>query len=212
MKEMTSQQLNTGTTTIGFLIKDAVILAADKRVTAGKIESEKFTKLFDLSNSIVVTVAGAVSPAQRIVRTAQSQIKLMELKKERPLRIKEAAHLYSSMQFGAIQSGMVVSSIMGGFDQEAGPVLYELVFEGTVIDVEDYYTTGSGSIFVKSILDTEYRSNMTEKEAIELLDKSFKASFKNDTASGGGYIAKVISRDGIKEVARKVVKSELISE
>ena len=204
--------LKTGTTCIGIKLKDGVILAADKRVTTYMVESDKFTKVFDLTKNIAMTVSGHVSPAQLFVRHLKAELKLMELKNERPVRVREAALLLSSWQMSSASGGMIVGSIMGGFDSKEGAGLFELSPDGSVIDVEDYYTNGSGSIFTQSILDSEFKKTMSEKEALDLLDKCFRASFKKDTASGGGYIARIITKDGIKEVTRKVVKTELVAE
>ena len=51
---------------------------------------------------------------------------------------------------------------------------------------------------------------MSEKEALALVEKAFATSFKNDPASGGGFIAKIVTKNGIKEIERKVVKSEMV--
>ena len=53
---------------------------------------------------------------------------------------------------------------------------------------------------------------MSQSEALDLLDKCFKTSFRNDNASGGGYIVRVVNKDGISEIARNVVKSEVVKE
>lgn len=204
--------LKTGTTTIGLKFKGGVILAADNRITTYKIESDSFCKLFDLSRNIVTTVAGHVAPAQMLVRYMKSEIKLMELKNERPSRVKEAAHLLSSIQYNIVRSqGAIVHSLFGGYDEKDGITLLDLAPDGSIVDCEDYYSSGSGSIFIKGILDTEYKSDMSEKEALELIHKCFRASFRNDTASGGGYNVKIVTKDGIKDMERKKVKSELVN-
>ena len=208
---MDTNILKTGTTCIGLKYKDGVMLAADNRVTTYKIESDKFTKLFDVTPNVVSTVAGYVSAAQLAMRHLKSEAKLIELKNEREARVREVASIMGSIQFSLVRQGLIVASIMGGYDKKEGPVLFDLGPDGTMREEEDYFTDGSGSIFTKSILDTEYRENLSEKEALEILERAFRAAFKNDNASGGGYIVKVVNKDGIKEVERKVVKSELSS-
>ncbi len=206
-------EVKTGTTCIGFLFKDGVLLSADRRITTYKIESDKFTKIFNVSSNTVATIAGHASPAQLFMRYLKSEVKLLELKKERTARVSEVASVLNSFQYsGARSQGAIVASILGGFDEKDGASLYDMSPDGTMIDVEPYATTGSGSIFVKSILDSQYKKDMSEKEALDLLDKCFKASFKNDNASGGGYIARIVTKDGIKEVTRKIVKTEIVDE
>ena len=206
-------EVKTGTTCIGFLFKDGVLLSADRRVTTYKIESDRFTKIFNISANTVATIAGHASPAQLFIRYLKSEVKLLELKKERTARVSEVASILNSFQYGGARSqGAIVASILGGYDEKDGASLYDMSPDGTMIDVEPYATTGSGSIFVKSILDSEHRKDMSEKEALDLLDKCFRASFKNDSASGGGYVARIVTKKGIKEVTRKIVKTEIVDE
>jgi len=205
-------KVKTGTTCIGFLFKGGVLLAADRRITTYKIESDRFTKLFNISNFVVSTVAGHVSPAQLFLRNLKSEVKLLELKKERSARVCEVASILNSYQMSGASSGAVVASIMGGYDEKDGVSLFGLSPDGSMLSHEPYFTNGSGSIFVKSILDTNYNADMSEKEALDLLDKCYKVAFKNDSASGGGYIARIVSKDGINEVERKIVKTELVDE
>ena len=207
-----TNEIKTGTTCIGFLFKGGVIVAADRRITTYKIESDNFTKLFDISSNVVSTVAGHVSAAQLFLRNLKSEVKLLELKKERDAEVMEVASILNSYQLGARESGAVLASIMGGYDKKSGVSLFELSPDGSMLNHEPYVTNGSGSIFVKSVLDTQYKPNMTEKESLDLLEKCYKVAFKNDSASGGGYIAKIVTKDGINEVERKIVKTEMVNE
>ena len=208
-----SQKLKTGTTCIGLLFKDGVMLAADNRVTSYKINADNFTKLFDLSDNIVSTVSGGVADAQRFIRVIQGQLRLMELKNERKAYVKEAAMTLTDFQYATIrQAGGVVGMILGGYDKKDGVSLYELSPEGSILDTMKYVTSGSGSIFIDGVLANEYKDDISEKDALALVEKCFKTAFKHDNASGGGFIVKVVTKDGIKEVERKVVKSELVKE
>jgi 20S proteasome alpha/beta subunit len=125
----TDSKIKTGTTCIGLLFKDGVLLAADRRVTSYKIDSEKFTKLFDLTKSIVSTVSGGAADAQLFMRVIQGELKLLELKNERPAKVSEAAMMLNSMQYGALRSqGTVVGLIVGGYDDQDGVSLYHITF------------------------------------------------------------------------------------
>ena len=195
------------------LFKDGVLLAADNRVTSYKINADNFTKLFDLSDNIVTTISGGVADAQRFVRIIKGELKLLSFKNERKVYVKEAAMILSDFQYSGLRSsGAVVGMILGGYDDKEGFSLYELSPEGSILNTLPYVTSGSGSIFVDGILSTEYKKNLSEKEALELVEKCFKSAFRHDTASGGGYIVKIVTKDGIKDVVKKVVKTELVEE
>lgn len=210
---MTDNKLKTGTTCIGFLFKGGVLIAADMRVTSYKINAENFTKLFDLSDNVVATVSGGVADAQRFVRSIKGELKLLALKAERKIFVKEAVMTLTNYQYHTIRSsGGIVGMLLAGYDEKDGCSLYELGPDGSILDGLDFVTSGSGSVYVDGILGTEHDKNMSEKDALALVEKSFKAAFRNDNASGGGFIVKIITKDGIKEVERKVIKSEFVNE
>lgn len=204
------EKVKTGTTCIGLLCKDGVVVAADRRTTAGFIASDSSTKVYELSNNVVATTAGHAADNQRVMRWMQGELKLIELKNERDPLVKEAAMLINGTQYAMLRSqGSVVSVILGGFDKN-GPQLFNLSPDGTILHHEGYIVDGSGSIYVKGVFDTLYKKDMSTKEALELVEKGFNASFKNDNMSGGGYIVKVITQDGIKEIARKTIQKEFV--
>ncbi len=205
-----NNKIKTGTTCIGISFENGVILAADNRMTSYKIEADNFTKLFDLSKNVVSTIAGVASDAQLFMRYLKGEIRSLELKSEREVKIKEAAMILNAIQYQLLRSqGAQVACILGGFDV-TGAHLFDLSPDGVINKIDDYTTDGSGSIFVQGVLDTQYRKDLTEKEAIELLDTCFKTSFKNDSSSGGGYIARIVNKDGIREIARKRIESKFI--
>jgi 20S proteasome alpha/beta subunit len=207
------EQLKTGTTCIALQFKDGVIIGADRRMTAGFIASDKASKVYELSKYIVGTTAGHAADNQRVMRYMASELKLLQLRVEREPKVKEAAMLLNSIQYSIVrQQGSIVSVILGGYDEFSGFSLYNLSPDGTIVPHDGYVVDGSGSIYVKGVLDMEYKPNLSEKEAIALVEKGFQASFKNDNASGGGFIVKIITKDGIKEVSRKIVQTTLVSE
>lgn len=207
------EKIKTGTTCIGFLFKGGVLLAADRRSSVGYISSDRIIKVFDVSKNIVSTVAGYASDCQLFMRIISGELSLLRLKSEREPMVREAAMILNSMQYSSLRrQGSVVSLIVGGYDEKEGFSLYDLSPDGTISAHEGYVTDGSGGVWVKGIFDNEYSKDMSEKEAVALAQKAFLTAFKNDNASGGGFVIKVVTKDGIKTVERKIVKSELVSE
>lgn len=205
-------KVKTGTTCIGVLFKGGVILAADRRMTAGYIASDNTTKVYELNKSIVATKAGHAADSQRLMRSLGAELKLIELKNERPARVKEAAMLVNSAQFQSRMHGSVMSILLGGYDDREGIQLFNLSPDGTIMPHSGFAVDGSGSIWIKGVFDNEFKSDMSEKDALALVEKAFMTSFKNDNMSGGGIIVKVITKDGIREVERKITKTELVNE
>ena len=88
MMELDKLKLKTtGTTTIGLICKDGIVLAADKKMTLGGqiVSSKKFEKIVIITEDLAMTFAGLVSDVQLITKLIKAQIKLDELKKGKKL-------------------------------------------------------------------------------------------------------------------------------
>jgi proteasome beta subunit len=90
---MTERQLKTGTTTIGIVYKDGVLLAADKKTTLGGqiVASTKSNKVTIINDRIAVTTSGLVSDIQLLRKLISAQIRLEELRRGKKLNAKEAS-------------------------------------------------------------------------------------------------------------------------
>ena len=74
--------LKTGTTTVGVIAKDAVVLAADMKATLGNLSYEQEAKkIYKVDDKIALTTAGSVGDAQQLVRILKDEIKLYKLMK-----------------------------------------------------------------------------------------------------------------------------------
>ncbi len=206
----------TGTTCVGLKFKDGVILASDRRTTAGYVVSDKSVKVQKLAENVIATHSGTVSDAQLHKRIISAEIKLKELNTERKIHVREAALIANNIQYRNIRTPTtiepIVGYLIGGYDEVSGPELYEVGSDGTLLEFEGFASDGSGSIFIKSILDNEYKKNMSEKDAVALVEKALLSAMKIDNHSGGGIVMMIAKEDGIKEIDKKVFKSELIKE
>ena len=73
--------LKTGTTTVGMVCTDGVVLASDKRATMGHfIASKDVTKIFEVGDGLAMTIAGSVGDAQALVRMLKAEGQLFKLK------------------------------------------------------------------------------------------------------------------------------------
>jgi proteasome beta subunit len=205
------EQIKTGTTTLGLICKDGIVLAADKRTTAGgafivRKDSEKVTQV---AENIVITTAGTVSDIQAFIKLLKAELKLRNIRNGRPVNVKEAANLASRMMYeGARQYFPNMAQILlGGYDN-TGMHLYEIDMDGATLEFKDYYTTGSGSPMVFGVLEHSYKEGMTLKEGEELAVKAISAAIARDTASGNGMDVFIITKDGVKKsTPRKVVST-----
>lgn len=209
------QYLKTGTTTLAFMCKDGIVMAADKRATAGySISSKKFQKIYEITNFMAITTAGVVSDIQLLVKLLKAQLKLKDIRADRASTTKEAANLLAGMVYSNIRKFSAIPGVaqflMGGKDSE-GFHVYEIYADGSVSEIEDFVSSGSGSDMAYGVLETMYKKDMTVDEGIKIAAKALNASIQRDVASGSGFDIVTITKDGIKKVVSKQleVKVEL---
>ena len=199
-------EVQKGTTTVGLVCKDGIILAADKRATAGFVVNKKTQKIHKITDTMAVTMAGLVSDAQLLVKLIKAEVKLKDLVTLRTSTVKETANLLAGMLYMNLRKMSmvpgIVSFLLGGSDAE-GNHLYDLGIDGSVTEVDDYVSDGSGSVFAIGALETLYRKGMTVDEGVKLAVKAINAALQRDTATGNGIDVIVISDKGVQTVLEK---------
>ncbi len=209
---MEKNRLETGTTTLGIVCKDGIVLAADKRVTLGgmMVSNKKFDKIVNLNDDIAVTTAGSVSDVQLLVKIAKAQIKLNELRKRRSPSVKEAANILANLVYSNVRQFIpgVTGFLLGGRD-DSGLYLYELGMDGSIVKYDDYTVDGSGMMFAIGVLETMYKKDLTIDEGIKIAVKAINAAIQRDTASGNGIDVITITKKGAKKVLTKEIEYKL---
>ena len=201
------EMLKTGTTTVGIVCKDGVVLAADTRATAGTmIVDKQAEKVHILSDDFACTIAGSVSEAQLLIKLIKAELKLKEVRTNKSASAKEAANLLGGLLYSSLHRMSMFMSIahflLGGKDS-SGVYLYDLFPDGSVTKVKDYVSSGSGSVFAYGVLETQYKDGMTLDEGIKLAVKCVNTALQRDSASGNGINVVVVTEQGIKKVLQK---------
>jgi len=189
----------TGTTTVGIICKDAVVLAAEKKSTLGYlVASKESEKILPLDIHIAMTIAGASGDAQVLARYLRAEFKLFEIEHRRKITVKGAAVLLSNILQSSKYFPYYVQLIIGGVD-DFGPQIFDLDAIGGIEEAKKFTSTGSGSPIALGVLEDQYRDEMSVEEAKELAKRAIKAAIERDIGSGGRAIdIAVITKDGIK--------------
>ncbi len=212
--ELKNSILKTGTTILGIICKDGVVMAADRQVTAGNIVMSKNTKkVVQINDYLVVSWTGGAADAQRQGKLIAAELKLKELRSKSRPSVKQAANLVSTIAYSSIrQPSMIpniVGTLIGGFNEDGTFGLYTIEPAGTVIKVEDYDANfGSGMPYVMGLLERQYKKGMTLKEGIELAKEALKSSTQRDIGSGYGIDIFTITKEGIKKVVEQEINPE----
>ncbi len=207
----------TGTTTVGVVCKDGIVLAGDRKITLGNGESIAYIsprnedKVVFVTDNLLVSTAGNASDLQRLVKLVRAELRLRELKTGQKSSVKDSANLFTNIVYQSIRNPSVIVSIthflIAGYD-DTGAYMYEVGADGTLTSVEEWRSTGSGMMQADPILDLEHKKDITLEEGIDLVKKCVNASRKRDPASGEGIDAYVIKKGEIK----RVLKQKLVSE
>lgn len=189
------------TTTVGIAVEDGVVLATDKRVTAGYyIAHKRGEKIWKIDDHVAATMSGGVADLQSVLTYLSLRAKEHKLEYKKPIPIRALVNYVSLLLFYSRPYIYLVHSIIGGVDEDEGAVLYMVDWLGTVTR-EKYISTGSGSPYAKGALEVGYREDMTLEEAVDLAIKAVKAAIRNDPGSGEGIDVVVITRrDGFRRV------------
>lgn len=206
--------LKTGTTTIGIVCRDGIILAADKRVTYGGqiIYKKDFEKIVIINEDMALTTAGGVSDAQLLVKILKAQIDLERLRRGRKLNVKSAASILANLVYQNIRKFSTIPGITGflfGGKDNSGFYLYDVGVDGSLIKSDDYVMNGSGSMFATGVLDSLYKKDVSINDGVKLAIKAINAALQRDTATGDGIDVVVVSKDGVKKVLTKQIEAIL---
>ena len=203
------QQLKTGTTTVGLVTKEGVVLAADRRGTAGNmIVNKNVDKVFKIADNMAITIAGSVSDIQLITKLIKAELRLKKLKVHRETTVKEAANLVAGIVYRSIRQPSMIPSIshflLGGYDS-SGYHLYDIFPDGSVTEHEDYVASGSGSVFALGVLESQYAEDMGIEDGKKLLATAINTALQRDSASGNGITLYTITKEGVqKEISKEV--------
>lgn len=200
------QGLKTGTTTVGVVAKNAVVLAADSQATLGNLGYDlEAQKLYKITDNIAVTNAGSVGDSLTIIRFMKSKAKLYETDRETKISPKALTTYLSNVLNANRYFPYSVQFIIGGIAGK--PQLFEITPYGGVLERSEYATSGSGTQLALATLDQNYKKGMLEKDAIKLAIKAVSASKKRDIYTGGRSISvMVINSDGIRELPKSEVE------
>jgi len=207
------EEIKTGTTTIGLVCKEGVVMATEMRATMGTLIAHKTTqKLFKIDDNLGLTVAGVVGDAQTLARYITAEVELYKLKRGQPMTVRSAATLTSNVLGGSRFYPYYVGLILGGIDRDGGHV-YALDMVGGAIP-DDYVTTGSGSPYVYGVLEDHYEKGLLVNDGIDLAIRSLHAAMRRDSASGDGYSLASITKDGFvtydeKDIQKRLAKMKL---
>jgi proteasome beta subunit len=191
-----------GTTTVGLVCSDGVVLATDTRVTAGGfIAHKRGKKLLKIADNIAMTISGGVADAQNVVDILKYYTNIYRMEKRRQLPVKSAAQIVSNVLFSSRLYPYIADVLVGGVDKSGGS-LYNVDFFGSV-NQEKMVATGSGSPVAYGILESEFKEGMPVAKAYPLAAKAIITAMRRNVATGDHFDVAILDKSGFRELTEQ---------
>jgi len=182
---------STGTTIVGCLFKDGIVLGADTRATGGEIVMDKnCEKIHYITDNIRCCGAGTAADTEFTTALIASNMELHSLSTGRKPRVVTAMTLLKQRLFQH-QGHIGAALVLGGVDA-TGAHLFTVAPHGST-DKLPYVTMGSGSLAAMAVFESNWRPNMERQQALDLVTAAISAGIFNDLGSGSNVDACVIT-------------------
>jgi proteasome beta subunit len=209
---MNLNKIKKGTTTIGLVCQDGVILAADKRATMDTfIASKEVKKIYKLDENLGVTIAGGVGDAFELIRILKYHVELYKFNNNIKMSPKAAAILLSNILQSNKYFPFLVQMLIGGINNEGEPELYNIDPLGGYTK-EKFTATGSGSLTALGVLEEAYKANRTTDENLKISVKALNIAMRRDAATGDGIDLVKITKEGYFEYSKEDIEKLLKEE
>ena len=185
---------STGTTIVGCVYKDGVVLASDTRATGGSIVGEKnCQKLHPIAPFIYTAGAGTAADCDHVNEQIRRDMELHAMQTGQRTRVNQVVTRFTNQLF-RYMGHLGCAIIIGGIDVKGKHVCY--VDPHGISRYHPYIVTGSGMLAAQAIFDTRYREDMTEQEAIDVCSSAIEAGIYHDLGSGSNVDIVVIDENG----------------
>lgn len=198
-----------GTTTVGIVCSDGVVIGADTRATMGTyISNSDVRKVFRIDSTLGMTVAGGVGDAQDLVRIIKAQNEIYKMNENRPLSPKSTASLLSIILQQNKMYPYYVQLLVAGLD-DAEPQIYTLDPLGGNIEETKFTVTGSGTEVAVGYLEEAFKKGLSTKDALKNVARALAIATKRNAATGDGMMIAVITKAGYTEYTGKDLEKVL---
>jgi proteasome beta subunit len=187
-----------GAVSVAITCADGVVLGNDRRATWGyMVQSKTAKKVFQLTEDghIWITSYGLIGDMQALARIMVAQANLYEMKNLKKISVRAMSKMIANFLYQRKMAPLFTNVAVAGVDHE-GPAVYTMDAIGSLMQ-EDYGVAGTGATFAVSILESEWRPEITVEEGVELLKKVIFNSVKRDATTGNAADIGWIKADSV---------------
>ncbi len=179
-----------GTTIVAAAFPGGVVVAGDRRATAGNMISQRdIEKVFRSDEFSCVAIAGVAGIGIDLVRLFQVELEHYEKLEGRALSLEGKANRLASMvrgNIGGAMQGLVVVPLFAGFDEDTGTGrIFSYDVAGGRYEEHRFHAIGSGSVFARGSLKKLYADGMSGADAVLACMQALYDAADEDAATGG---------------------------
>lgn len=178
------------TTIVAAVCERGVVMAGDRRATAGNMISKRdFEKVFRADEYSAIGMAGVASVSLEYIRLFGVELEHYEKMEGRALSLEGKANRLGKMirdNLMAAMQGLVFIPLFVGYDEDAGTGrMFSYDAAGGPYEEHRFHSIGSGSIFAKSALKKFYSDDMPVTDAVLACMQALYDAADDDSATGG---------------------------
>ena len=217
------------TTIVAAICDGGVVLAGDRRATAGNMIAKRdVEKVFRSDEFSGMGYAGTGSVGIEFVRLFQVELEHYEKMEGRTLSLEGKANRLAFMvrgNLGAAMQGLVVVPLFVGYDDDSGQGrIFSYDVAGGPYEEHRFYSIGSGSLFARGAMKKLYADGMQAADAVLACVQALYDAADDDSATGGPDLPRrifpvvaTITADGFRklpeaeaaQVAEQVIRERL---
>ena len=206
-----------GTTIVALTYADGVVMAGDRRATAGNVISKRdMRKIFPSDDWSAVGISGSAGPAMELAKILSTELEHYEKVEGAPLSLEGKANKLAQLIRGNLpmaMQGLVVVPLFAGFDpREQVARIYEYDVVGGRYEERRFATTGSGGRDARGSLKARYTVDLPAERAIDIAIEGLWDAADEDAATGGPDVVRgiyplvaQIDADGYRELTHEIV-------
>lgn len=197
--DFTDEEVKTGTTIMAVEFDGGVIVGADSRTTMGAYIANRVTnKLTSLTDKIYCCRSGSAADTQAIADIVRYRLNLFQMENNEEPTVHAAGNVFRDICYN-YREQLSAGIICAGWDKRNGGQVYCIPLGG-MLTREPVAIGGSGSGYIYGYVDSNFKKNMTEKEAIDFVLKGVTLALNRDGSSGGCVRIGVIDKNGCRRL------------
>ena len=191
------KNLPRATTIVAVACAGGVVMAGDRRATAGNMISKRdVDKVFRADEYSAIAIAGTLALALDLTRLFAVELEHYEKLEGRALSLEGKANRLGKMirdNLMAAMQGLAVIPLFVGYDEETGVGrIFSYDVAGGPYEEHRFHSIGSGSIFAKSALKKYYSDDMPVTDAVLACVQALYDAADDDSATGGPDLTRQI--------------------